>query len=111
MVMSHSVKVIKVCGILGHTQAKQFRQEILDLMAVGVREILIDFEQVAFMDSSGLGALVSALKAVRAAQGRLVLCSVKQEIRMLLELTDVIQFFPIFLSQAEFEARESCSIL
>ncbi|MGG6270405.1 STAS domain-containing protein [Leptolyngbya sp. AN03gr2] len=108
--MSQPVKVIKVCGILGHTQAKQFKQEILDLISTGTIEILIDFEQVIFMDSSGLGALVSSFKAVKAAQGILSLCAMKQEIRMLLELADVIQFFPIFADQAEFDrARVSYS--
>lgn len=100
--MSHSVKVIKVCGILGHAQAKQFRQEILDVIATGTIEVLVDFEQTAFVDSSGLGALISALKAVKAAQGKLSLCSVQQEIKMLLKLADVIQFFPIFSDQADF---------
>lgn len=106
------MKVIQVCGILGHTQAKQFRQEILDVIAVGTREVLVDFEQVAFMDSSGLGALVSGLKAVTAVQGNLALCSVRQEIKMLLELADVLQFFPIFPSQTAFyQARENCSVI
>lgn len=110
--MSHPVKVIKVCGILGHTQAKQFKQEILDLIHTGTIEILVDFEKATFMDSSGLGALVSSLKAIKAAQGVLSLCAMKQELRMLLELADVIQFFPIFADQAEFDrARSSCSVV
>lgn len=100
--MSHPVKVIKVCGILGHTQAKEFKQDVLDSVAAGKSEILVDFEQATFMDSSGLGALVSSLKAVNAAQGTLAICAMKKEIRMLLELADVIQFFPIFADQAEF---------
>ncbi|MBW4442335.1 MAG: STAS domain-containing protein [Plectolyngbya sp. WJT66-NPBG17] len=108
--MSSPVKVIEVCGILGHTQAKQFRQEVLDLIASGTTEVLVDFEQAAFMDSSGLGALVGALKAVKSAQGKLSLCAVKQEIRMLLELADVIQFFPIFSDQTDFhQTRAGCS--
>lgn len=116
--MSSPVKVIKVYGILGQTQAKQFRQEILDLIATRTKaehgagiEILIDFEQAAFMDSSGLGALVSVLKAVKSVQGKISLCAVRQEIKMLLELANVIQHFPIFSDQADFyQARESCSV-
>ncbi|GAP95175.1 STAS domain-containing protein [Leptolyngbya sp. NIES-2104] len=110
--MSHPVKVVKVCGILGHTQAKQFKQDIFDVIAAGTVQILVDFEQATFMDSSGLGALVSSLKVVKAAQGTLALCSLGQEIRMLLELADVIQFFPIFANQLEFDrAREGCSMV
>lgn len=109
--MNHSVEVIKVCGILGHTQAKQLKQEVLNLIARGTIDVLVDFEQAGFVDSSGLGALVSALKAVRGVQGQLSLCAVKQEVKMLLELADVIQFFPIFSDEAEFRrARERCSM-
>ena len=107
--MSQSVKVIEISGILGHAQAKQFKQEILDLIAARTNaerganiEVLVNFEQVAFMDSSGLGALVSALKAVKAAKGELSLCAVKKEVKMLLELADVLQFLPIFPDQAAF---------
>lgn len=96
------MKVIKLCGILSHVQAKQFRQEISDLVEAGAIEILVDFEQVTFMDSSGLGALVSVLKTIRAANGSLSLCSLRQEVKMLLELADVAQFFAIFSSQEAF---------
>jgi len=118
--MSHSVKVIKVCGILDDAQAKQFRQEILSFIAARANvergesievlvDVLVDFEQTAFVDSSGLGALISALKAVKAAHGRLSLCSVRHEIKMLLELADVIQFFPIFSDQADFYQQEKAA--
>lgn len=108
--MSFPVKVIPVCGILGHAQAKQFKRDVLNLVAAGSIEILVDFEQATFMDSAGLGALVSSLKAVKAAQGTLSLCAIRQEIRMLLELADVIQFFPIFADEAAFyQEKESRS--
>jgi anti-anti-sigma factor len=43
--------------------------------------VLIDFQDVTFMDSSGLGALVLALKTVRAAGGKLFICSVNEQIK------------------------------
>lgn len=108
--MSLSVQVIKPCGILGQTQAKQFRQEVSDLLDAGVIEILIDFGQVTFMDSAGLGALINVLKTVRAADRVLSLCSLRQEVKMLLELADVVQFFTIFSDQEAFyQARENYS--
>jgi anti-anti-sigma factor len=108
--MSLPVKVIKLSGIFGHIQAKQFRQEISDLIETGASHFLIDFEKVTFMDSSGLGALVSTLKIVNAADGMLSLCSVSPEVRMLLELADVIQFFEIFSSQEAFAQSSYSSI-
>ncbi|MCU0553124.1 MAG: STAS domain-containing protein [Leptolyngbya sp. Prado105] len=100
--MNRFTNVVKLSGIFGQLQAKQFRQDISDLLDVEAMEILVDFEQVTFMDSSGLGALISVLKTVEAADARLALCSVRQEVIMLLELADVAQFFEIFPSQDAF---------
>ncbi|EAZ94082.1 Anti-Sigma-factor antagonist (STAS) domain protein [Crocosphaera chwakensis CCY0110] len=55
------------------------------------------------MDSSGLGALVLSLKMVRAAGAKLFLCSVNEQIMMLLELTDMYKVFRIFESREELE--------
>jgi len=54
------------------------------------------------MDSSGLGALVLALKAVRMAGGRLFVCSINEQIRILFELTSMDRVFEIFETPEEF---------
>jgi anti-anti-sigma factor len=88
--------VLRLSGVFDRSQIQQFHQSIHDLINAGSSQILLDFQDVIFMDSSGLGALVGALKAVEASGSRLLLCSVKSEVRMLLELTDIDQFFEIF---------------
>ncbi|NEQ83373.1 MAG: STAS domain-containing protein, partial [Moorea sp. SIO2I5] len=67
--MSSAVKVVQPTGILDGTQAADFREEVKKLVDSGENIILINFQDVTFMDSSGLGALVLALKTVRAAGG------------------------------------------
>ncbi|MBD1854117.1 MULTISPECIES: STAS domain-containing protein [Leptolyngbya] len=110
--MSLPIKVIQLSGILSHLQAKQFRQNIAKLIEAGAIEVLIDFEQVTFMDSAGLGALVSVLKLVNGADGTVSLCSVRQEVRMLLELADVAQFFEIFPDrEAFYQTKANCSAI
>jgi anti-anti-sigma factor len=101
--MSPVVKVVQPSGILDGTKAGQFRQEISNLVDSGVDVVLIDFQDVTFMDSSGLGALVLALKTVRAAGGKLFICSVNEQIRMLFELTSMDRVFDIYPNREEFE--------
>lgn len=101
--MSPVVKVVQPSGILDGTKAGQFREEISDLVKSNVDIVLIDFQDVTFMDSSGLGALVLALKTVRAAGGKLFVCSVNEQIKMLFELTSMDRVFDIFPSREEFE--------
>ncbi|MFB8788456.1 MAG: STAS domain-containing protein [Potamolinea sp.] len=101
--MSPVVKVVQPSGILDGTKAGHFRQEISSLMESNVDIVLIDFQDVSFMDSSGLGALVLALKTVRAAGGKLFICSVNEQIKMLFELTSMDRVFEIFPSQEDFK--------
>lgn len=49
--------------------APAFRARLLALIEEGQREIVVDLKDVAFVDSSGLGALVSALKTVKRGNG------------------------------------------
>ncbi|MFM6056874.1 MAG: STAS domain-containing protein, partial [Microcystis aeruginosa] len=55
--MSSAIKVIQPSGILDGNQASQFRQEIAEAVQGGSEVIIVDFKDVTFMDSSGLGAL------------------------------------------------------
>lgn len=101
--MNPVVEVVRPSGILDGTKAGQFRQEISNLVESNVDIVLIDFQDVTFMDSSGLGALVLALKTVRAAGGKLFVCSVNEQIKMLFELTSMDRVFEIFPTREDFE--------
>jgi anti-anti-sigma factor len=103
--MSSVIKYIQPSGILDGTKAGQFRQEISDQVESGTDVVLIDFKDVTFMDSSGLGALVLALKTVRAAGCNLVVCSINEQIRILFELTSMDRVFEIYPSREAFENK------
>ncbi|MGD1910232.1 MAG: STAS domain-containing protein [Rivularia sp. (in: cyanobacteria)] len=63
---------------------------------------LVDLKDISFMDSSGLGALVLAFKTLRAADTKLVLCSINEQVKILFELTGMDKVFEIFSNQDEF---------
>lgn len=100
--MSLVVKTIQPSGILDSTQAIKFREEVNQLVAGGAQIVLVDLKDVTFVDSSGLGALVSALKVVRSAGGKLCICSINEQVRMLFELTSMDRVFEVFANQDEF---------
>lgn len=103
--MSSKIRVIQPVGILDGTQAIRFRQEITQFLQDGADVIVIDFKDVTFMDSSGLGALVLSLKTVRSAGAKLFLCSINDQISMLFQLTSMDRVFEIFSSREEFEQK------
>ncbi|MDJ0715180.1 MAG: STAS domain-containing protein [Prochloraceae cyanobacterium] len=101
--MDSAVKVFEPTGILDGTKSHEFRQQIDKIVQEGAKIILIDFKDVTFMDSSGLGALVLSLKTVRSAEARLFICCLNDRIKILFELTSMDKVFEIFSSREEFE--------
>lgn len=101
--MNPSVKILQPTGLFGGTYVTTFRQEIQELVAAGTVIVLVDCQNISFMDSSGLGALVVALKMLRAADGELFLCSLSKQIKMLFEMASMDQVFRVLANQREFE--------
>ncbi|HEX7336673.1 MAG TPA: STAS domain-containing protein [Gemmatimonadales bacterium] len=89
------VTVVQVDGqlIVGN------RHELKDLIGAaldrGERRLLIDFSRTGYIDSSGLGALVSISKRVREAGGELRLSGLNDDLRSLFELTKLDTLFAI----------------
>jgi len=75
------------------------RQELKDLVQAamdrGERRILIDFSRTGYIDSSGLGALVSISKRIRELGGELRLSGLNEDLRSLFELTKLDTLFAI----------------
>jgi anti-sigma B factor antagonist len=89
------VAVVQVEGqlIVGNRQElKDLVQAALDL---GDRRLLIDFSRTGYIDSSGLGALVSLSKRIREAGGELRLSGLNEDLRSLFELTKLDTLFAI----------------
>jgi len=70
-----------------------FRDRVKNLIADGRTRLVVDLGQVKFIDSFGLGALVSALRVVRSAGGDLKLACVPQSVEAVLRLTRLSSVF------------------
>ncbi|HEY9814941.1 MAG TPA: STAS domain-containing protein [Candidatus Obscuribacterales bacterium] len=101
--MNSHIKVVQPTGILDSTKTNQFRAEISELVNSGAKIILVNLKDITFIDSSGLGALVIALKTVRSAGGRFYICSINEQVRILFELTSMDQVFEVYDNQEAFE--------
>ena len=65
------------------------------------RKIVIDLERVRFVDSSGLGVILSCLRYQEAQGGHLKLCSMSKPVRTAFELVRMHRVFDIFGSRDE----------
>jgi anti-sigma B factor antagonist len=80
--------------------APAFKGKMVDWIGSGKTRIVLDLSQVEFIDSSGLGAIVSTLKTI-GNRGDLVLCGVQKAVMNLFQLTRMNRVFRIFPSQEE----------
>ncbi len=103
--MNPIVKVIQPTGVLDGIKGNELRREVGDILGTGADVVLIDFQNITFMNSTGLGAVISALKAVKAAGGKLFICSVSEEVKMLFELTKMDRIFDTFANRDEFNRQ------
>ena len=103
--MNSIVKIVQPSGILDGTTVNQLRREISDVLEKGADIVLVDFQDVTFMNSSGLGALVSTLKAVRSAGAELFICSATEQVKMIFQLTKMDRVFKTFVDRDEFEQK------
>ncbi|HEY9638049.1 MAG TPA: STAS domain-containing protein [Coleofasciculaceae cyanobacterium] len=103
--MSSSVKIIQPSGILDGITVNSLRREISDIVEGGVNIVLVDFQDVTFMNSSGLGALVSILRSVRSTGAELFICSLSEQVKMIFELTKMDRVFKPFANRDEFEEK------
>lgn len=102
--MDTSVQVLSPSGILDSTQATAISGQVDSALDSGAKTLLMDLKETTFVDSSGLGTLVSALKKAREKGCDMVVCSINPQVKMLFELTSMDQVFKIFENREAFEA-------
>ncbi|MEO1790689.1 MAG: STAS domain-containing protein [Cyanobacteria bacterium J06629_19] len=90
--------------MLDGTKAEELRAQVNQALAAGAKTLLMDLKETTFVDSSGLGTLVSVLKKVRSQDCEMYVCSINPQVKMLFELTSMDRVFEIFEDAEAFEA-------
>ena len=69
------------------------KEQVLDQLERGDRKFIVDFSKTDYIDSSGLGVLVTLSKKIREQGGQLSLVSLSEDLRTLFELTKLDTLF------------------
>jgi anti-anti-sigma factor len=101
----NTIKVVRPTGVLDVTNCERLRREIMAVIDTGCRNVVVDCQDLTFMDSSGLAALVLASQKVREANSKLAICSINKQIEMLFTLSSMDDIFEIYPSLNEFSAN------
>lgn len=95
-IRADGVAVLSVDGRLNVVTASSIRQEVQRVVHSGHSLIAVDLAGVEFIDSSGLGALVSGLKTARTAGGDLRLSSAREQVSSVLALTNLDRILRVY---------------
>lgn len=87
--------VVEVADQLVVGNRRELKQEVVSRLGEGEDRFVLDFEDTRYIDSSGLGVLVSLSKKIRQQGGELRLAGLDDDLRTLFELTRLDTLFQI----------------
>lgn len=98
--------VVSICGEIDVYTAPKLRAHLSELVGAGQHRIVVDLDQVDFMDSTGLGVLVGGLKKVRAQDGSLSIVCTQERLLKIFRITQLSKVFEIFTNQNDAVAAD-----
>ena len=80
---------------------REFKSDVAPLLSEPKAKVVLDMRHVQFVDSSGIGVIISCLKQLSAEGGDLKLCGVAKPVRGLFELVRLHRLLDIFNTREE----------
>ncbi|MBW1776185.1 MAG: STAS domain-containing protein [Deltaproteobacteria bacterium] len=101
----NGVTVVALKGMLDASTAPIFKKEMAVLIRDRTLRLVVDLKDVGFVDSTGLGALISVLRQVHQEGGDVKLACLQERIRAVFELTRLDKVFDICTDPEEAKRR------
>jgi anti-sigma B factor antagonist len=93
--------VISLAGEVDLYTAPEFKAQLLDVIGQGAKQVIVDFTDTTFIDSTTLGVLVGGVKRLRSNDGELSLVCDDRNITKIFEITGLDRVFTIYPTRAE----------
>jgi anti-sigma B factor antagonist len=93
--------VISLAGEVDLYTAPEFKQQLLEVIAQGTKNVIVDLSATTFIDSTTLGVLVGAVKRLRPNDGQLTLVCSDPNITKIFEITGLDRVFAIYGTRQE----------
>ena len=95
------VVILGLSGKLDATTAKVFEDKILADIEAGERRLVIDLSHLEYVSSSGLRVFLLAAKRLRSRDGKIALCSLKDHVQQVFDLSGFSSILAIYGSREE----------
>src|SRR5947209_1917201 len=93
--------VIALAGEVDLYTAPEFKQQLLEVISQGGKNVIVDFSDTTFIDSTTLGVLVGGVKRLRTNDGQLSLVCSDRNITKIFEITGLDRVFTIHQTREE----------
>ena len=93
--------VISLAGEVDLYTAPEFKQQLLDVIGKGAKDVVVDFSNTTFIDSTTLGVLVGGVKRLRQNEGQLSLVCSDRNITKIFKITGLDRVFTIHATREE----------
>jgi stage II sporulation protein AA (anti-sigma F factor antagonist) len=98
--------IVRLKGELDHHTAINFRQVVEKELEKDItKNLILNMENLTFMDSSGIGAILGRYKQVKAKGGQVIICGLGRHNKKILEMGGLLKIIPV--SSDENKALES----
>ncbi len=95
------VKAVRITGNLDTQTSTVAQEQLIQLIDNGATKILIDFEDLNYISSSGLRMLLVAVKRLEGTNGQLRICNPNKMVREVFDTSGFSEIFSVYRSQAE----------
>lgn len=90
--VKNDVLCIRLSGELDHHAAEDLRELATNAIEkYNIRHILLNLEQLSFMDSSGLGVILGRYKQIKQLHGEMVVCAISPAIQRLFDMSGLFK--------------------
>lgn len=100
-VLNEKAQAVEVQGEIDVYTSPRVKETINELIEKGHYQLIINLEGVRYIDSTGLGVLIGALKKVREHNGRILLVCTNPQIKKIFNITGLVKIFEIFKDEDE----------
>ena len=96
------VAVVALDGriVLGE-ESNALREKVKSLIAAGKKKIILNMDNITFIDSAGLGTLVAAHHSVKSQGASMRLCHLGSKFQEVLQITKLLTVFDVYNTEAE----------
>ena len=96
------VMVLELSGkIMGGPDFDKFKGEISEVVEGGFKKVILDLSGVPWINSTGLGILITGYHHIKAAEGTMMICNVKERVLSIFYISQLENIFDVYETRDE----------